>query len=154
MATVAMSTVCVGGNAMAIEIDDLEVTIRVIKPSKEDRDDISHKLELPNFTEVKRETQDSDIRGESDKKDRVDHQSESRERRHDDRKEERQHAVEDYKDKKEESENAKEGYEEAKEDFDSAKEDHEAAMEDRNEAIEDHEEAREDHEEAREDNKD
>jgi hypothetical protein len=158
MVAIVLCTAIVGKNAVAIEIDDLEVTIRVIEPDREDRDDLSHKLELPDFREEKHEQL-----GGGDSREYRENETSRRDRdrdRHehadykDGVKEGYDDAKQDFDNAKEEQDESKRDLEEVKQDRDEAKEDLEESRESRDEAMDDREESKEDREETREDHED
>ena len=65
-----LSTTFAADRAMAVDMDDLEVTIRVIPSGKEGAAEIGHKLELPDLRGQKVEThQQTKTQGHEDRKD-------------------------------------------------------------------------------------
>ena len=150
MAVVALCAACTTHIAVAIEMNDLEVTIRVIESDRDvsgdkpDRSEIGHKLELPEFKDAdehdaKRQFGDRDLDEYRDRNERIqerDDGSENRELSDEDREE------------------AKKAQDEAREDRDEARDEHSEARDDLDEARDDHDEAREDHDDATEDRED
>lgn len=106
MVITGLGCALVGEHAMAIDMGDLEVTIRVIDSDKDDRGDIGHKLELPNSL-------------------RIDRGEKAKDEPHGEKEKGRQHSDAD----SERHESKKEHDDEA---YSSSKEHHEARKEDRN----------------------
>jgi hypothetical protein len=111
--------------AMAIEMDDLEVTIRVIDSEKEDLREITNTIELPE--ELK---QDTERHAGDDRHDEVENRD-----------------GEDGKEHGEELDESKEDYDEAHEHRDEVQEDYDEAREERDEVKDDYDDAKEDIEE-------
>ena len=153
-----------GGRAMAIDIDDLEVTIRVIKTDREDRGDISHRLELPDFSEQRgpgetreQRSAEREKTGDKDKSDRSNErggfpentaENEHKEDKHDPDKikDHRDETKEDSRERRAEGKDDRHDVDEARED---SRQDYEESRDEREESKEDHEESRDDHEERR-----
>ncbi len=154
-----------GERAMAIEIDDLEVTIRVIKTDREDRGDISHRLELPEFSDQRgpgeireQRSAEREKAGDKDKSDRHSSdrdgipentaENEHKEDRHDSdkSKDHRDDAKEDSRERRAEGKEDRHDIDEARED---SRQDYEDARDEREESREGHEESRDDREESR-----
>jgi chromosome segregation ATPase len=159
MAVVALYTALATDIALAIEMDDLEVTIRVIDSAREDqgdvrgdrenRSEISHKLELPAFKEASDDNKHQ-MREHRDRRGREYGDRGDIEKEHfDDVKGEFDEIKQDYDGVKEDYDEVKDDYNEAKEDYDEAKEDYDAAKEDYDEAREDYEDSTEDREDSR-----
>ena len=139
MAMLALGATVAAGSAAAVEMDDLEITIRVIESNREEAADISHKLELPDFNQGKRQEQGS---GEAGEKGRADqhsgegddqsgHESAESGELHQGRKdEEHQLSKEDY-------ENNKGGHRDVKEDRDDLKAEYKDLKDERDEAKDD-----------------
>lgn len=167
MAVVVMFTALASDIALAIEMNDLEVTIRVIDSAKEERGDvrsdrenrsqISHKLELPSFKEAsdddKHQKHENDTPGSGEHRDRTrgefgdrgDHEKEHFDEvkgEFDDIKQDYDGIKEDFNEVKEDYTEAKEDYDEAKEDYDQAKDDYEDSREDYEDATEEREDSR------------
>ena len=111
--------------AMAdVDMDDLEVTIRVIQSGKEHAGDISHKLELPELGSKKAESQQQkESRGHGDHKDGLKEQHEE----HESHGQSEQHDAHD---------GSAEHHGDAKEDHERAVEQYENSREERNKALE------------------
>ena len=158
MAAIVLCTAIVGKNAVAIEIDDLEVTIRVIEPDREDRGDLSHELELPDFREEKHEPlKEGDGRepreNETSRRDRHEHADykDGVKEGYDDAKQEFKNAKEEQDESKRDLEEVKQDRDEVKEDLEESRESRDEAMDDRDTSKEDREEIMEDHEDTKED---
>lgn len=134
----------VGNNAIAREMDDLEVTIRVIESNREAKEDISHKLELPNFQEVEIRNKSGHEQSGLSKGGGDRHQRGDRKERIGDNGEHKDHQYSDEDNRKE----VEEARHRVKEDFEQAREEHDEAKQDYDEAKEDNDEAREDYENA------
>lgn len=118
-----------GGNALAIDMRDLEVTIRVLENERDNPEEIANTIELPPELrqDMDQHRSDNDRNADAD----------STERSDDEVKEEYEQASDDRDD-------VKESYEDAREDHDDAKDDHDDAVEERDDAKEGIDDGRED----------
>ena len=113
-----LSTVFAADRAMAVDMDDLEVTIRVIESGKDHAADIGHRLELPNPPSQKTEQrQHKENREQNDHKAGI-NQSREKDEPHGDRGE--THDV--HSDRSDHHNDVKEDHERAVEQFQNSKE--------------------------------
>ena len=104
-----LCAVIASGRAMAVEMDDLEVTIRVIDSVKEHKGDIGHTLELPTSTVQKQKVEPRQQKGGDEhvsddgsvrqpREDRDEHEKHDKDELHRDRSHEAQDGLNDHHD--------------------------------------------------------